>query len=97
MMPERVKSAKASAGRKNGQSHPAAIRWRFGEYGLQSLEPAWVTARQIEAGVSPARNFLRREGRLFIRIFPAKRGCRGSRLNAHGQGQGRSLNSGALS
>src|SRR5206468_8618442 len=44
----------------------------FGEYGLQALKPSWITARQIEAGRVAASHFLRREGRLFIRIFPHK-------------------------
>ena len=44
----------------------------FGEYGLQSLEAAWITARQIEAGRVACMHFLRREGRVFIRIFPHK-------------------------
>jgi large subunit ribosomal protein L16 len=44
----------------------------FGEYGLQMTEASWITARQIEAGRVAASHFLRREGRLFIRIFPHK-------------------------
>jgi large subunit ribosomal protein L16 len=44
----------------------------FGDYGLQSLKSGWVTARQIEAGRIAASHFLRREGRVFIRIFPHK-------------------------
>jgi large subunit ribosomal protein L16 len=44
----------------------------FGEFGLQSLEPGWITARQIEAGRVAATHFLAREGKLFLRIFPHK-------------------------
>ena len=44
----------------------------FGEYGLQSLETSWVTARHIEAGRVAATHFLHREGKVFIRIFPYK-------------------------
>src|SRR5436190_24016195 len=44
----------------------------FGDYGLQALTTSWITAKQIEAGRVAASHFLRREGRLFIRIFPHK-------------------------
>jgi large subunit ribosomal protein L16 len=42
----------------------------FGEYGLQALEPAWITARQIEAARVAITRFLKRVGKLWIRIFP---------------------------
>lgn len=44
----------------------------FGDYGLQALDRVWLTARQIEAGRIAAQHFLKREGKLFIRIFPDK-------------------------
>jgi large subunit ribosomal protein L16 len=44
----------------------------FGDFGLQALEPGWVTARQIEAGRIAATHFLAREGKLYMRIFPHK-------------------------
>ena len=44
----------------------------FGEFGLQSTEGAWVPARTIEAGRVAAQHFLKREGKLFIRVFPDK-------------------------
>ncbi len=44
----------------------------FGEYGLQSLEAGWLSARQIEAGRMAATHFLAREGRVYIRVFPHK-------------------------
>jgi large subunit ribosomal protein L16 len=44
----------------------------FGEFGLQALEPHWVTARQIEAGRIAAQHFLRRQGKVVIRVFPDK-------------------------
>jgi len=44
----------------------------FGEFGLQSLEAGWMTARQIEAGRMAATHFLHREGRVYIRVFPHK-------------------------
>ena len=47
-------------------------RVSFGDFGLQCLEPGWITARQIEAGRVSATHFLHREGRVYIRIFPDK-------------------------
>ena len=71
MMPKRVKFRKSQRGKMRG----VALRGNnvsFGDYGLQSLKSGWVTARQIEAGRVAASHFLRREGRVFIRIFPHK-------------------------
>ena len=71
MMPKRVKFRKSQRGKIKGNA-TRGNTVAFGEFGLQSLKPAWVTARQIEAGRVAASHFLRREGRLFIRIFPHK-------------------------
>ena len=71
MMPARVKFRKSQRGKMKGNA-TRGNTVAFGEYGLQSLEACWVTARQIEAGRVAASHFLRREGRLFIRIFPHK-------------------------
>jgi len=71
LMPKRVKFRKSQRGKMKG----VATRGNFvsfGEYGLQSLESGWISAREIEAGRVAASHFLRREGRLFIRIFPHK-------------------------
>ena len=71
MMPKRVKFRKSQRGKMKGNA-TRGNRVTKGEYGLQSLEAAWVTARQIEAGRVACSHFLRREGRLFINIFPHK-------------------------
>ncbi|MCS7032408.1 MAG: 50S ribosomal protein L16 [Phycisphaerae bacterium] len=71
MMPKRVKFRKSQRGKNRGNA-TRGNRVSFGEFGLQSLEHAWVSARQIEAGRVAVSHFLRREGRLFIRIFPHK-------------------------
>ena len=71
MMPKRVKFRKSQRGKMKGNA-TRGNTVSFGEFGLQALEPAWITARQIEAGRVAASHFLRREGRLFIRIFPHK-------------------------
>src|ERR1700750_140037 len=71
MMPKRVKFRKSQRGKMKG----VATRGNtvaFGEFGLQALNNAWITARQIEAGRVACMHFLRREGRLFIRVFPHK-------------------------
>jgi large subunit ribosomal protein L16 len=70
-MPKRVKFRKSQRGVLRG----VATRGNtvaFGEYGLQSLEPAWLAARQIEAGRVAGQHFLGREGKLWVRVFPHK-------------------------
>ncbi|MBI1372881.1 MAG: 50S ribosomal protein L16 [Phycisphaera sp.] len=72
-MPKRVKFRKQM--RRAKKSHVKASRGNyvaFGEYGIQSLEGGWLGARQIEAGRIAATHFLRREGKIFIRVFPDK-------------------------
>jgi large subunit ribosomal protein L16 len=71
MMPKRVKYRKSQRGKMRGNA-TRGNTVAFGDFGLQSLEASWVTARQIEAGRVAAMHFLRREGRVFIRIFPHK-------------------------
>ena len=71
MMPKRVKFRKSQRGKMKGNATRGNYV-AFGEYGLQTLESAWISARQIEAGRVACQHFLRREGRLFIRIFPHK-------------------------
>jgi large subunit ribosomal protein L16 len=70
MMPKRVKFRKSQRGKNRGNASRGNFV-AFGEYGLQALEHAWVTAKQIEAGRVAATHF-RREGRIFIRVFPHK-------------------------
>ena len=71
LMPKRTKFRKVHRGRLKGVA-TRGNRVAFGDFGLQSLEHAWVTAKQIEAGRVAVSHYLRREGRLFIRIFPHK-------------------------
>ena len=71
LMPKRVKYRKAQRGRMKGKAHRGSTL-AFGEFGLKTLEPGWVTNRQIEAArVSLARS-VKRGGKIFIRIFPDK-------------------------
>jgi large subunit ribosomal protein L16 len=71
MMPKRVKFRKSQRGKMKGNA-TRGNTVAFGEFGLQTTKASWITARQIEAGRVAASHFLRREGRLFIRIFPHK-------------------------
>lgn len=71
LMPKRVKFRKSQRGKMKGNATRGNYV-AFGEFGLQSQAQGWITARQIEAGRVAVSHFLRREGRLFIRIFPHK-------------------------
>ena len=71
LMPKKVKHRKWRKGRTKGkESRGTAID--FGSYGLKSLEPKWITARQIEAARRAIIRYLRKGGKLWIRIFPDK-------------------------
>ena len=71
MMPKRVKHRKQQRGRIRGLAS-RGNKVSFGEYGLQTLDLGWISARQLEAGRVAATHFLHREGRVFIRVFPDK-------------------------
>ncbi len=71
LMPKRVKHRKQHRGRMKGKA------WRgssvaFGDYGLQALEPCWMSSRQIEAARRAIVRYVRRGGKIWIRIFPDK-------------------------
>ncbi|MEE8458804.1 MAG: 50S ribosomal protein L16 [Phycisphaerales bacterium] len=70
-MPKRIKFRKQQRGVLRGNATRGNYV-AFGDYGLQALEPHWVSARQIEAGRIAAQHFLRRQGKVYIRIFPDK-------------------------
>ena len=70
-MPKRVKWRKTQRGTLRGNA-TRGNTVAFGEFGLQALEPAWLSARQIEAGRVAAQHFMGRDGKLWIRIFPHK-------------------------
>ena len=71
LMPKRVKYRKAHRGRMKGRA-TRGNNLVFGEYGLQAVEPYWITSRQIEAARRAIVRFVRRGGKLWIRIFPDK-------------------------
>jgi len=71
MMPKRVKFRKSQRGKMKGLAQRGNYV-AFGDFGLQALEQVWLTAQQIEAGRVAATHFLRREGKLWVRVFPDK-------------------------
>jgi large subunit ribosomal protein L16 len=70
-MPKRVKYRKSQRGSRKGMAQ-SGNRLEFGEYGLQSLQRAWVTNVQIEACRVAVNRALKRKGKMWIRIFPDK-------------------------
>jgi large subunit ribosomal protein L16 len=71
LMPKRVKYRKQMRGRMRGLARRGA-NVQFGEFGLQALEPAWITSRQIEACRRTIVRHIKRRGKVWIRIFPDK-------------------------
>ena len=71
LMPRKVKHRKVHRGRLTGQAK-GGMTITFGDYGIQALEPGWLTARQIEAARIAMTRHVRRGGKVWIRIFPDK-------------------------
>ena len=71
LAPKRVKRRKTHKGRMRGQAHRGS-KVAFGEYGLQALEPTWITNRQIESARVAMTRHIKRGGKVWIRIFPDK-------------------------
>jgi len=71
LMPKKVKFRKQQRGRRRGFATRGG-ELSFGDYGLQAMEPGWVTARQIEAGRIAMTRHVKRGGKIWIRIFPDK-------------------------
>ena len=71
LMPKRVKYRKQMRGRMKGKPQ-RGTEVHFGDFGLQAMEPGWVSARQIEAARRAIVRALRRRGKVWIRIFPDK-------------------------
>ena len=71
LMPKKVKHRKQHRGRMRGQALRGSSL-TFGEFGLQALEPCWITSRQIEAGRIAITRHAKRKGKLWIRTFPWK-------------------------
>lgn len=71
LMPKRVKFRKAQRGRMRGKATRGASI-AFGDFGLKAMEPGWITQRQIEASRVTLTRMMKREGKVWIRIFPDK-------------------------
>jgi large subunit ribosomal protein L16 len=71
LMPRKVKHRKHHRGRLTGQSKGGNVV-HFGEYGIQALEPGWITARQIEAARIAMTRHVKRGGKVWINVFPDK-------------------------
>ena len=71
LMPKRVKHRKSQRGRIKGNA-TRGNKVVFGDFGLQSMEGGWISAATIEAGRIAAQQYIRGEGKLYIRIFPHK-------------------------
>jgi len=87
LMPKKVKYRKQQRGRMKGKA------WRgsslaFGEYGLKSLDPAWMTARQIEAARVAITRQMKRGGKMWLRVFPDKPFTKKPAETRQGKGKG---------
>ncbi len=71
LMPRKVKHRKQQRGRLTGQAK-GGTTVNFGDYGIQALEPGWITARQIEAARIAMTRHVKRGGKVWIRVFPDK-------------------------
>jgi large subunit ribosomal protein L16 len=71
LSPKRVKFRKQQRGRRRGKAY-RGCNIDFGEFGLKALEPAWITNRQIEAARVALTRYVKRGGKVWIRIFPDK-------------------------
>lgn len=70
-MPKRVKYRKQMRGRMKGKAK-GGYTLAFGQYGLMALEPGWITSQQIEASRVALTRFIKKGGKLWVRIFPDK-------------------------
>ena len=71
LMPSKVRFRKQQRGRRKGKANTGSTV-SFGDYGLKALECGWLTARQIEAGRVAMTRFVKRGGKIWIRVFPDK-------------------------
>ncbi|MDI6822361.1 MAG: 50S ribosomal protein L16 [Actinomycetota bacterium] len=71
LLPRRVKHRKVQRGRMKGRAKGGTVV-HFGDFGLQALEPGWITNRQIEAARIALTRYIRRGGKVWINIFPDK-------------------------
>lgn len=87
LMPKRVKFRKTMRGRMRRKAERGADV-HFGDFGLQALEPGWVTARQLEAARRAIVRGMRRRGKIWIRVFPDKPVTKKAAETRMGKGKG---------
>ncbi len=87
LMPKRVKYRKMQRGRMKGRAQ-SGNSLHFGEYGLQALEPAWITNRQIEAARIALTRHMKRGGKVWITLFPDKSYTKKPAETRQGSGKG---------
>ncbi len=87
LMPKKVKFRKQQRGRMKGKAWTGGTI-AFGDWGLKALEPGWVTDRQIEAGRIAITRFIKRNGRIWIRMFPDKPITKKPQETRMGKGKG---------
>lgn len=87
LMPKKVKFRKQQRGRMKGKAWTGS-EVTFGDYGLKALECGWVTDRQIEAGRIAITRFIKRNGRIWIRMFPDKPITKKPQETRMGKGKG---------
>jgi len=87
LMPKRVKYRKQMRGRMKGKAS-RGTEVHFGDFGLQAVEPGWVTARQIEAARRVMVRFMRRRGKVWIRVFRDKPITKRAAESRMGKGKG---------
>jgi large subunit ribosomal protein L16 len=87
LMPKKVRYRKQQRGRMKGKAWTGS-ELSFGDYGLKAIEPGWVTDRQIEAGRIAITRFVKRSGRIWIRLFPDKPVTKKPQETRMGKGKG---------
>lgn len=87
LMPKRVKYRKQMRGRMKGKAYRGA-EIELGDFGLQALEPGWVTARQLEAARRAIVRAMKRRGKIWIRVFPDKPYTKKAAETRMGKGKG---------
>lgn len=87
LMPKRIKWRKQMRGRMKGRAS-RGTEITFGDFALQAIEPGWVTARQIEAARRAIVRYMRRRGKVWIRIFPDKPVTKRAAETRMGKGKG---------
>jgi large subunit ribosomal protein L16 len=87
LMPKRVKWRKQNRGRMTGKESRGTVV-TFGEFGLQATEPVWLTSRQIEAARRTMVRYIKRRGKVWIRVFPDKPVTKKAAETRMGNGKG---------